>query len=74
MTKTVIHRLAARGGLQKGVNPIDPPSPIVKMPNFTAQFFFSLVQKVILASFALRDNCEGGAFFLLLICLNYIKP
>ncbi len=25
VTETVIRRLAARGGLQKGVNPIEPP-------------------------------------------------
>ncbi len=37
VTKTAIHRLATGGGLQKGVNPIDPPPPHVKMPNFTAE-------------------------------------
>ncbi len=78
MTKTVIHRLAARGELQKGVNPIDPLHH-VKKPNFTAEqiYVYNLVQKVVLVyidNFAVHDNCKGGEFFLLLIHLNYIKP
>ncbi len=31
VTKTAVHRLATRGGLKKGVDPIEPPH--VKMPN-----------------------------------------
>ncbi len=65
VTKTAIHRLAARGWLQKGVNPIDSPC---KMPNFIAEkkYFDSLVQKMVLvyiAKFALHCNCERGEFF-----------
>ncbi len=66
VTKTVIHRLATRGGLQKGVSPIDPPPPHVKTPKFTAdKSVYSLVQKVVLVyidNFALHYNCEGGGF------------
>ncbi len=29
---------------------------------------------IYIANFALHDNCEGGEFFLELICLNYIEP
>ncbi len=51
VTKSVIHRLAAGGGLQTGVD----------------HNVYSLVQKVILAyiaNFALRDNCEGVHFLI----------
>ncbi len=64
VTKTVIRRLAARGGLQKGVNPIDPP-PHTKLYS-SKKYVYNLVQKVVLvyiANFALRDNCGGGGIF-----------
>ncbi len=49
------------------------------MPNFTAEkkYVYRLVQKVVLvyiANFSLHDNCERSELFVLLICLNYIKP
>lgn len=54
VTKTVNHRLATGGRLQKGVSSVDK----VKMPNFTAEInVYSLVQKVVsvyIANFALH--------------------
>ncbi len=48
------------------------------MPNFKAEKnVYSLAQNVVvvyIAHFALRDNCEGTQFFVLLIRLNYTKP
>ncbi len=68
VTKTVIHRLDARGGLQKGVSPIDTPPPHVKMPTLQQKkHVYSLVQKVVLvyiANFVLHDNCEGVNCFI----------
>jgi len=49
------------------------------MSNFNCrkQHVYNLEQKVVLvliAYFAIHDNCEEGEFFLQLIHLNYIKP
>ncbi len=66
VTKTVIHRLDARGVLQKGVNPINPP-PMLKFPTLQQKkHVYSLVQKVVLvyiANFVLHDNCEESELF-----------
>jgi len=48
------------------------------MSNFTAEkkniftAWWPIVFLVYIANFALHDDCEGGEFFLQLICLNYI--
>ncbi len=71
VTKTAIHRLAARGWLQKGVSPIDPI--MLKCPTLQQEKVYlqpgTNVVLVYISNFALHDNCEGGEFFLLLIPL-----